>query len=162
MMLAARQSPLGEFRWRQCGGEATLVSYCRGRVGSVADVPDRHWAFLEACVPWHECATHFFVHANAYPDVPLAEQPECVLQWEPFGWPKPHRSGKVMVCGHTQQRSGVPFHLGHAVCVDTWAYGGGWLTCLDVTTGCVWQANQRGDRRTAHLDEYRIRQGTCT
>jgi len=58
------------------------------------------------------------------------------------------------VCGHTQQRSGVPLNLGYAVCIDTWAYGNGWLTCLDVTTGDVWQANQRGDRRTGRLDDY--------
>jgi serine/threonine protein phosphatase 1 len=65
-----------------------------------------------------------------------------------------------MVCGHTQQRSGVPLNVGHAVCLDTWAYGGGWLTCLDVTTGAVWQANQRGERRTAHIDDYLSDGGT--
>ena len=39
----------------------------------------------------------------------------------------PHMSGKFMVCGHTAQRSGLPNVLPHAVCLDTWAYGEGWL-----------------------------------
>ena len=65
----------------------------------------------------------------------------------------PHCSGKVVVCGHTQQRSGLPLNLGHAVCIDTWAYGQGWLTCLDVLSGRIWQANQAGRVRTLWLHE---------
>jgi len=49
-----------------------------------------------------------------------------------------------MVCGHTLQLSGMPINIGHAICIDTWAYGGGWLTCLDVTTGRFWQAKSTG------------------
>jgi serine/threonine protein phosphatase 1 len=59
-----------------------------------------------------------------------------------------------MVCGHTAQKTGVPLHLGHAICIDTYVYGGGWLTCLEVTSGQVWQANQRGDERVAHIDDF--------
>src|SRR5205085_7744612 len=107
------------------------------------------------CVNWHEAATHFFVHANAYPDCPLAAQPEAELHWQTICDRGPHYSGKIMVCGHTEQRDGYPLNLGHAVCIDTFAYGGGWLTCLDVTTGRLWQANQRGERRLAHLADFR-------
>ena len=57
-----------------------------------------------------------------------------------------------MVCGHTKQRSGRPRNWGHAVCIDTWVYGDGWLTCLDVRTGRYWQANQAGQTRTDYLD----------
>jgi serine/threonine protein phosphatase 1 len=32
-------------------------------------------------------------------------------------------------------------------CIDTYCYGGGWLTALDVKTGKVLQANQRGEMR---------------
>jgi serine/threonine protein phosphatase 1 len=59
-----------------------------------------------------------------------------------------------MVCGHTSQKSGVPLNVGHAVCIDTRVYGKGWLTCLDVTSGKVWQANQAGSVRTAWIDEF--------
>jgi len=68
--------------------------------------------------------------------------------------PAPHCSGKIMVCGHTSQKSGVPLNLGHAICIDTWAYGKGWLTCLDVISGRVWQANQAGQQREAWIDEF--------
>lgn len=156
MMLQARRSPLDLEEWSLCGGDMALASYgTNGRAGTLADVPERHWEFMETtCVGWYEAPEHFFVHANAYPDLPFAAQPDYMLFWEPFAVPVPHESGKIMVCGHTAQKSGQPLNRGHAVCIDTWVYGKGWLTCLDVTSGKVWQANQRGERRTAHLDDF--------
>ena len=59
----------------------------------------------------------------------------------------PHISGKTVVCGHTAQPEGVPLNLGHLVCIDTWVYGAGWLTCLEAETGHYWQANQQGQTR---------------
>ena len=59
-----------------------------------------------------------------------------------------------MVFGHTAQKSGWPLTIGHAVCIDTWVYGPtGWLTCLDVDSGEVWQARENGETRTGWLDE---------
>ncbi|MAE65578.1 MAG: hypothetical protein CMJ18_15020 [Phycisphaeraceae bacterium] len=58
-----------------------------------------------------------------------------------------------MVCGHTSQQSGLPLTNGHAICVDTNIYGGGWLTCLDVASGTFWQANEQGDTRRMHLED---------
>ena len=127
-----------------------------GDAGKLVDVPDEHWHFLEAvCVEWHETETHLFVHANAHPGLPMEEQPGYMLRWESIDEHNsaPHCSGKVLVCGHTQQRSGLPLDLGHAVCIDTCAYGNGWLTCLDVSTGRLWQANQSGRVRALWLDE---------
>ena len=143
-------------QWRERGGDATLASYSKsGKVGKLADVPDNHWHFIEnVCVKWCETDTHFFVHANASPDLPLAEQPDHMLFWEKFGNPAPHFSGKIMVCGHTSQKSGLPINLCHAICIDTRVYGKGWLTCLDVTSGKVWQANQAGSVRTSWIDEF--------
>jgi serine/threonine protein phosphatase 1 len=118
------------------------------------DIPDSHWKFLEEQTrAWFEIDTHFFVHANAYPDYPLQEQPDHMLFWESFNDPPPHESGKIMVCGHTSQKSGKPKNNGHAVCIDTWAYGKGWLTCLDVGSGKYWQANQRGETGLSFLEE---------
>jgi serine/threonine protein phosphatase 1 len=56
-----------------------------------------------------------------------------------------------MICGHTSQKSGVPRDVGHAVCLDTHAFGGGWLTCLEPGTGLYWQSNQQGQLRTSQL-----------
>ncbi len=155
LMLRARQSKDLLSDWLTNGGDQTLASYSPlGDSGKLADVPDEHWNFLETHTkPWFEIETHFFVHANAYADWPLAEQPDMMLFWEPFGKPLPHMSGKTMVCGHTPQKNGIPKNLGHAVCIDTWARGQGWLTCLDVATGQYWQANQKGESRKGWLEQ---------
>jgi serine/threonine protein phosphatase 1 len=154
MMLEARDSDLKFSRWQHCGGAATLASYSPlGDGGRLADVPEEHWQFLEATKPFFEIDTHFFVHANAHADYPLAEQPEYMLYWETFGNPAPHESGKIMICGHTSQKSGQPRNVGHAICIDTWVYGDGWLTCLDVGSGKYWQANQHGATRSGCIDE---------
>jgi serine/threonine protein phosphatase 1 len=154
MMLRAREGKDALKQWLEVGGDATLASYSPfGDAGRFADVPDAHWQFLEEGTrPWFETQGHFFVHANAYPECPLDEQPDFMLYWEAFNDPPPHQSGKVMVCGHTPQKSGRPLSIGHAVCIDTWACGRGWLTSLDVATGRYWQANQRGETREDWLD----------
>ena len=157
MMLEARDEG-GEklSRFLGVGGDRTLASYAApGDAGNLADVPDDHWDFFEnVCRDWYETDTHFFVHANAYPDCEVADQPIYMLRWEQFDRPPRHESGKVMVCGHTSQKTGRPRNLGHAVCIDTYAHGGGWLTCLDISTGRMWQANERGDARQAWINDY--------
>ncbi len=150
MMLSARHDAQVRAEWLGVGGDATLRSYG----GSLNAVPPAHWHFLEAqCVDLWECDTHFFVHGGVIPDLPLWDQPPYVLYWERFERPAPHGSGKVMVCGHTSQKSGLPRNLGHAVCLDTYAYGGGWLTCLDIGSGQVWQADNGGHVRRFPIDE---------
>jgi serine/threonine protein phosphatase 1 len=157
MMVEARRNYETRETWLGFGGREALASY--GIPDDDIDwdrVPAAHWDFLEnVCVDWHEMPTHFFVHANVYPELPLADQPEYMLHWErlvPFR--RPHVSGKMMICGHTSQKSGLPLVLKSAICIDTWVYGRGWLTCLAVESGSIWQANQAGDKRTAQLDEH--------
>ena len=155
MMLQARESEVAFRCWIDCGGDTTLASYSpRDDRGRLVEIPDAHWRFLEdETRGWFETQTHFFVHANALPDHELADQPDFMLYWESFDDPAPHESGKIMVCGHTAQRSGRPRSVGHAVCIDTWVYGRGWLTCLDVNSGRYWQANERGESRADWLLE---------
>lgn len=149
MMLAARKDASHYNEWMACGGQATLTSYG----GHLDKVPAAHWQFLQhSCRPYFENATHFFVHANAFPSVPLEEQPDYMLYWEPLSDPQPHDSGKIMICGHTPQRSGNPGSFGHAVCIDTCAHAGGWLTCLDAATGEYWQASQSAQTRKGNLE----------
>jgi serine/threonine protein phosphatase 1 len=155
MMLLAREGEEPLRGWLNCGGDAALASYSPFEDGGrLVDVPDAHWQFLEEQLRgWYETPTHFFVHANAYSGLPLPEQPDLMLYWEKFNDPPPHESGKIMVCGHTPQPSGIPRNIGHAVCIDTWVYRKGWLTCLDVDSGKYWQANQRGETRSGQLPE---------
>lgn len=147
MMLEARKSEACRSSWLGFGGQETLASYGT----DFDDVPDLHWEFMKEAKAYHETDSHFFVHANVDPTAPLYAQPEEMLFWARFGNPKPHVSGKVMVCGHTSQRSGEIRHNEHAICIDTFVYGTGWLTCLDVTTGNYWQTNEQGQRRAAAL-----------
>lgn len=156
MMLAARDGGARFDNWIFNGGDATLQSYDSATErGTLANIPAAHWQFLENdCRPYYETETHFFVHANAYSNDPLEEQPDHMLYWEHLDeWSVPHESGKIMICGHTPQRTGIPLNLGHALCIDTHAYAGGWLTCLDVAAGRYWQANEQGETRSRLLDE---------
>jgi serine/threonine protein phosphatase 1 len=141
--------------WLACGGRQTLESYGHWPGDEEYDrVPDRHWQFLEKdCCDWYETDTHIFVHASVYPDLPLEEQPTYMLLWEKLDGPVLHDSGKVVVCGHTRQATGVPLDLGSTICIDTGVYDSeGWLTCLHVEKGRYWQANQRGQTRTGYLE----------
>jgi serine/threonine protein phosphatase 1 len=155
MMLRAREDRRALEDWIAAGGDTTLASYSPlGDRGRLVDVPDAHWEFLDGqTVAWHEIETHFFVHAGAYAELPLAEQPEFILYWEKFHNPPKHESGKIMVCGHTPQKSGLPRNLGHAVCIDTNAWNHGWLTCLDVATHRIWQANEAQETRMGWLED---------
>ena len=148
VMLRARADPEMASRWVLCGGQETLRSY---GTSSLKDIPAEHWKFIESTVRFHEVDRDFFVHANADPSRLLADQSNITLYWKPFGHPSRHVSGRRMVCGHSEQRSGRPLDLEHAVCIDTGAYEGGWLTCLETQTDQYWQANQRGDLRQDSL-----------
>jgi serine/threonine protein phosphatase 1 len=155
MLLEARHEPATLWEWLHFGGRQTLESYAKGScTATLFDIPELHWTFLEATLPYYETDTHIFVHGRLDPHLPLDEQPSYLLYWEKLDKSVPiHDSGKKMICGHTAQRTGVPLDLGHAVCIDTFVYGTGWLTCLDVGTGEVWQARQTGVTRIGRLGE---------
>ncbi|MES2996078.1 MAG: metallophosphoesterase family protein [Verrucomicrobiota bacterium] len=148
MMLAAREDPAALQNWLTYGGDAALESY---HARSPSDIPENHWEFLRSTVRYHEEANDFFVHAGADPTLPFSDQPDDILYWKCFENPLPHISGKRLVCGHTSQKSGNIDDRGHSVCIDTFAHGGGWLTCLDVNANQFWQASEGGDLRDGGL-----------
>jgi serine/threonine protein phosphatase 1 len=136
--------------WFQHGGNATLASYG----GQVDNIPQHHVTFLSHCIRFFETDTHFFVHANYEPDLPLDEQADEVLFWRHLrSWqPPPHVNGKIAVVGHTPQPDGHVVDFGHIKAIDTYCYGDQWLSALDVVSGTVWQANNVGELRMAQLD----------
>jgi len=150
MLFAAREGRSDLPSWLRVGGGPTLASY---GIEGPEDFPASHLAFLQGCRLYHETETHIFVHANCWPNRPMAEQPWSALLWEPLQpeWAGRHCSGKTVVVGHTRQKDGNVLDLGFLVCIDTNCCGGGWLTALDVSTGEVWQANQRGEVRRTRL-----------
>lgn len=152
MMLEALSGRMPLLNWLQYGGDTAMDSYTEHPPGRPEDVSVPHLQFLShELLPWFETPEHIFVHASLDSRLPLAQQHEGNLYWERFDFIAPHISGKQIICGHTSQKSGVPFDKGFAVCIDTWCYGGGWLTCLDVHTGQYWQANEQGQTRSDWL-----------
>jgi serine/threonine protein phosphatase 1 len=152
-MVKARDNP-GEYAaWLRVGGAQTLGSYGRGgRTGTFDDVPPEHWAFIEdGLVNYHETDSHLFVHAGAEPNTPMAEQEPLWLFWESVHTPIQHASGKTLVVGHTTQKDGVIRDGGSTLWLDTYAYGGGKLSALDVVSYRYWQADMLGRVTTGGL-----------
>lgn len=147
MLLAALEDQSAGNHWLACGGVATLNSYHFG--ARIDVIPDDHLDFIHRCRDFHETDTHIFVHANYLADAPPDEWPEYVLRWSLLDDPHPQRhiSGKTIVVGHTEQRSGELLDLGCVKCLDTACYSYGWLTALDVSSGGVWQASRWGAMR---------------
>jgi serine/threonine protein phosphatase 1 len=143
-MLLEAKAGIHPTTWLGMGGVATLDSYGPGR--DISLIPEAHFDFLDACLNYYETNTHIFVHANYYDHMPMDEQPSLMLRWESLRdtTPGPHDSGKTVIVGHTSQKGGEILDFGHLKCIDTYCYGGGWLTALDVRTSEVWQANQMG------------------
>ena len=135
--------------WLAAGGKATLLSYG----GEAEYIPEEHRNFMAACVRFHETEKHLFVHANYLPQLPLAEQPPLALFWEHITrrMPPPHVSGKTAIVGHTPQHSGQVFNAGHLIAIDTYVFGEGLLTALEVNTGHMWQATKYGYVRESKL-----------
>ncbi len=136
------------------GGIQTLESY---GPGGFDDVPSSHWEFLGRARNYFETDTHIFVHAALDPDLPLHRQLPFTLIHKKFSMPRPHYSGKTVICGHTAQKSHIPLDVGHAVCIDTDPGRGGWLTCLHAETGEYWQAKFGGGTRRGSLAENRAK-----
>jgi serine/threonine protein phosphatase 1 len=131
-----------------CGGRDTLYSYG----GDFEDVPEAHWDFMREAALYHELEDHILVHAGLEADLPVDEQDQETYYYKRFHYVKPHQSGKMVVCGHTIQGE-LPTYRGYALCLDTCAYGGGWLSAFDVDSGRIWQTNERGQSRELQLDE---------
>lgn len=159
LMLDARHDPRDLRSWCMMGGDMALRSYAGPGVSfsmALQRVPAEHWAFLEnACRDWHETDTHIFVHGYVDEHVPMPQQETVTLRWKKFNDAKPHLSGKSIICGHTAQRDGRPKHMGYATCIDTCIYAGGWLTCMEIETGRLWQANQQGQIQMANIESFR-------
>ena len=86
--------------WLSFGGEETLASYAPpDREGRFDDVPEEHWEFFErSCRDYYETETHFFVHANADPQLPLDKQ-----------------SAPTLVLGEVQQPAAACFGQDHGL-----------------------------------------------
>lgn len=135
--------------WLLVGGQATMDSYLAadGR----PSVPSEHIEFIRSWGDFWETDRHFFVHASYNPEQPLSGQRWNVWRWHSLreSIPAAHLSGKTAIVGHTSQKTGEILDAGHLKCIDTYCYGGGWLTALEPATGQVWQVDRHGPVRDA-------------
>lgn len=140
-MLDAFRSKEDFHRWLSIGGREAMDSYDR----RMNNIPDSHRELLENSVDYHESETEIFIHANLEPGVILPEQTSRWLRWEHLtGMEYAYESGRRVICGHTQQKSGLPLIWNGWVCLDTGAYRLNPLTCLEVGSNLVYRADETG------------------
>ncbi len=136
--------------WFNAGGKSTIDSYG----GDMFSIPPEHIKLLHSAQSFLETATDIFIHASLEADVSLANQTADYLRWRHLGgMERAHISGKRVLCGHTPQQDGRPLVMPGWVCLDTFAYGGGWLSALDVEANQIYQANEAGEAREFSLPE---------
>jgi serine/threonine protein phosphatase 1 len=85
----------------------------------------------------------------------MHEQDDNVSYWQhlPSPLPSPHKSGKRVFVGHTPQGGGSVMDGEHIVCIDTYCFGGGFLTAFEIETNEVIQCDYHGHlRRTSRLN----------
>jgi serine/threonine protein phosphatase 1 len=148
MLLEAIDHGAGIEAWLRYGGAATLVSYG----GDPRMIPAAHLDLMRSGRDYWEAGRDIFIHANLEPGVALERQQPEWLRWTHLsGYETPHPSGKRVVCGHTPQKNGLPLSFNGWVGIDTYAWGTGWLTCLDAGSNEWFQANQAGEFRSGRL-----------
>ncbi|MFO1482049.1 MAG: metallophosphoesterase family protein [Verrucomicrobiaceae bacterium] len=156
LMLDAAGDMVNAESWYGVGGRQTMQSYSSDEPPDWQAIPESHWEFLRHRLRrWHATETHIFAHANINAMLPMPDQSDDWLFWRRFDDSHPHFSGKMLVCGHTAQKNGLPLMLPGRMCIDTWVYGEGWLTALDVRTETFVQTCQRGEVRRLSFEEVR-------
>lgn len=127
--------------WRHFGGLETLQSYSLSatdmrrddmfpelRDALVANMPQKHLAFLRDLPLRYQAGDYFFCHAGVDPRFPVGQQGAEALLWirEPFLESRKD-FGKFVVHGHSpsERPDEQPNRLG----LDTGAYASGVLTC---------------------------------
>ena len=151
MMLRVLEGESPQF-WLQFGGIDTLESY--GFTGDFSVFPESHLEYFQGMRNYFETDEFFFTHASYQYDLPLEYQTSEFLRWHSLrgGIPLPHINGKTCFVGHTSHKEGQIMDFGHLVCLDTYCYGGGWLTAMDVRTRQVWQTDLAGNARRIEPD----------
>jgi len=131
--------------WLGTGGKATVTSYG----GSLEKIPASHETFLRSLLPFYETPSEIFVHAGYLAHLPMEQQSDEIRYWMHLSpaTPPPHFSGKRVYVGHTPQANGCVRDLGYLVFVDTYCFGTGFLTAMNVTNDEMIQVDRKGHRR---------------
>ncbi|BDD03989.1 metallophosphoesterase family protein [Aureibacter tunicatorum] len=155
MMKAAKMSPVRLKEWLHFGGANTLESYHINNTENWMDIiSPSHWDFIDSCLDYLEIKDFIFIHAGLEAGKNLNEQNKHHLFWKKYENPKAYNSTKTVICGHTSRKNGEIADFKHTICIDTYAHGGMWLTCLNVETGEFIKANNKGKIRKGTLKRY--------
>src|SRR5579871_3546695 len=124
--------------WLQNGGVDTLLSYgVTDYLRWWEEIPERHWEFFNATQSEYVTPAYHFVHAGLLPPGETWEaegwdiDPRLWIR-EPFLSSTADFEGRVVVFGHTPQRSGQPLRMPNKIGIDTAAFAGGRLTAVAV------------------------------
>jgi serine/threonine protein phosphatase 1 len=157
MLMGAALGGMDPETWSRNGGLATISSYG----GSLRKIPERHIAFFQQLRPYYETENEIFVHACYDPALEMRDQDDATIYWThlPSPLPSPHISGKRVFVGHTPQPFGQVLRTEHLVCVDTYCFGDGFLSAMDLETGEVIQVNRHGHLRRDPLADFTAQLG---
>lgn len=145
--------------WIRCGGHATIASYG----GAISKIPERHLSFMLSLKSHYETDSEIFVHAMYDPLKSIVLQDDALTYWThlPDPLPPPHESGKRVYLGHTPQPGGEVLALPHLVCLDTYCFGGGFLTAMNLDDGMLIQANRHGHIRRLPIQRLMVGLAIC-
>jgi serine/threonine protein phosphatase 1 len=145
MMLEAKSNRQKLLEWLQFGGASTLDSFNIGDDPNWIDsINQTYWDFIDSCLSYLEIGKFIFVHAGLEKEKELDDQNNRHLFWKKYETPEKYTNGKTIICGHTSRKDGKIADFGHTICIDTYAYGGMWLTCLNVETKEFLKADNKG------------------
>ena len=164
LLVTNRDSEMWQYNWFNNGGFDTLDSYtANSHKHNPSDfekykfntIPDSHVEFLLNLDNYYETDNHIFCHATPYDTDNMDEQTDDALFWK-----RPnkndklngyhHKSGKLMVNGHTPIGS-KPSLLGKLLLIDTGiAYPEGRLTAFDVLSMSYNQTDKNAQRVIKH------------
>ncbi|EGF24208.1 metallophosphoesterase family protein [Rhodopirellula baltica] len=150
---------LDDAMWLRSGGKATVTSYG----GSTGKIPKDHLAFFEALLPSYETEQEIFVHAMYDPSCDVESQSDELTYWThlPASLPAPHHSGKRVFVGHTPQPTGEVLRHTHLVCMDTYCFGGGFLSAMDLESETVLQVDRHGHIRRVPVERFAMLMKGC-
>lgn len=142
MMLSAIHDKEYLKYWLKFGGIETLQSFgVMINQQELRQIPYAYYKLLKSSLTYYETEDFIFTHATPFANIEMNQQTDEGLRWRfipPDGQDR-HISGKTVICGHSAQKSGKVYHQDGLICIDTYAYGGGALTALEVTNMQVYQ-----------------------
>jgi len=121
--------------WMINGGRACLQSYdaqayLEGYVNkALYTMGETHGHFFNRLKLTYETDKYIFVHGHLAHELDVEDQEEWQCIWGRYSDIWPHKSGKIVVCGHTPHPS--PIDDGFKICIDTGSFkADGYITAL--------------------------------